>query len=501
MSLNPQMQAFMAQFPHEALTFDDVSLVTQYADFLPDQADVRSRLTRRVTLNIPFVSSAMDTVTESQMAIAMALQGGIGIIHKNLPAKLQSQHVARVKHYLNGLIRDPIVFRSTDTLETVERTKQKKGFAFSGFPILDENDRPVGILTAADIKFASDPRAKVTDVMTSNVITAPAETTLQQAYALMKKNRIGKLPLVDKDGRLVGLYSFSDVRTLMEDAEPQYNRDDKYRLRVGAAIGPNDQDRVDALAKEDVDVVVVDTAHGHSKGVIDMVRWVKQRYPAIDVVAGNIATGEAAIALREAGADAVKVGIGPGSICTTRVVAGVGIPQITAIHDCARVLKGEIPIIADGGIRHSGDVPKAIAAGADAVMCGSILAGTDESPGEKIIHQGRQYVIYRGMGSLAAMREGAASRERYGQRANLPEDELVPQGIEGIVPYAGTVRKVMVQYCGGLRASMGYCGCRTIRELQQRGRFLRVSMAGVTEAHPHDVKILKEAPNYRSATM
>jgi len=501
MSLNPFVQSFMDQFLHEALTFDDVSLVTQYADFLPDQAEIRSRLTRRITVNIPFVSSAMDTVTESQMAIAMALQGGIGIIHKNLPAKAQAQHVARVKHYLNGLIRDPIVFRSTDTLETVEQTRQKKGFVFSGFPILDANDRLVGILTAADIKFASDPKAAVTDVMTAVVISAPPDTTLQQAYALMKKNRIGKLPLIDKAGRLAGLYSFSDVRTLVEDAEPQYNRDEKYRLRVGAAIGPSDQERVEALAREHVDVVVVDTAHGHSKGVIEMVKWMKKNHPEIDVVAGNIATGEAAGALRDAGADAVKVGIGPGSICTTRVVAGVGIPQITAIYDCARELKGDLPIIADGGIRHSGDVPKAIAAGADAVMCGSILAGTDESPGEKIIHQGRQYVIYRGMGSLAAMREGAASRERYGQSASLSEDELVPQGIEGIVPYAGTVRKVMVQYCGGLRASMGYCGTRTIRELQQRGKLIRVSPAGVAEAHPHDVKILKEAPNYRSGSM
>ncbi len=501
MSLNPTVQSFMDQFLHEALTFDDVSLVTQYADFLPDQADVRSRLTRRITVNIPFASAAMDTVTESRMAIAMALQGGIGIIHKNLAAKLQAQHVARVKHYLNGLIRDPIVFRDTDTLETVERTRQKKGFVFSGFPILDANDRLVGILTAADIKFASDPKAPVTDVMTANVISAPPDTTLQQSYTLMKKNRIGKLPLVDSAGRLAGLYSFSDVRTLVEEAEPQYNRDEKYRLRVGAAIGPNDHERVEALSKEDVDVVVVDTAHGHSKGVIDMVKWMKKHHPEIEVIAGNIATGEAAAALRDAGADGVKVGIGPGSICTTRVVAGVGIPQITAIYACAKELKGEIPIIADGGIRHSGDVPKAIVAGADVVMCGSILAGTDESPGEKIIHQGRQYVSYRGMGSLAAMREGAASRERYGQRDNAAEDELVPQGIEGIVPYAGTVRKVLVQYCGGLRAAMGYCGCRTTQELQKRGRFVRVSLAGITEAHPHDVKIMKEAPNYRSGAM
>jgi IMP dehydrogenase len=497
MSLNASTQSFMEKFPQEGLTFDDVSLITQYSDFLPDQADISSRLTARIGINIPFVSAAMDTVTESPMAIAMALMGGIGIIHKNLSAKRQADHVARVKHYLNGLIRDPIVFRVTDTLESILKAKQQRGFSFSGFPVLDQNDCVVGILTAADIKFASDTKLTVTEVMTSNVISAPASTSLKEAYDIMKRNRIGKLPLVTKDGKLAGLYSFSDVRTLVENVEPMYNRDEKYRLRAGAAIGPNDQERVNILAREGVDVVVVDTAHGHSKGVIDMVKWVKKHHPDIDVIAGNIATGEAALALRDAGADAVKVGIGPGSICTTRVVAGVGIPQITAIHDCAKSLKGSIPIIADGGIRHSGDVPKAIVAGADTVMCGSLFAGSDESPGEKIIHQGRQYVVYRGMGSLAAMKEGAASRERYGQSSSL-EDELVPQGIEGIVPYSGSVRKVMIQYCGGLRASMGYCGCKTIPELQSRGRFVRVSIAGVTEAHPHDVKIMKEAPNYRS---
>ncbi len=497
MSLNASVQSFMEKFPQEGLTFDDVSLITQYADFLPEEADIHSRLTRNITLNIPFASAAMDTVTESPMAIAMALMGGIGIIHKNLSPKRQADHVARVKHYLNGLIQNPIVFRSTDTLETVHKTKAQKGFTFSGFPILDENDRVVGILTAADIKFASATTARVTEVMTSNVISAPANTTLQDAYMLMKKHRIGKLPLVDKDGKLAGLYSFCDVRTLVENVEPLYNRDSRYRLRVGAAIGPNDQERVATLAKVDVDVVVVDTAHGHTKGVIEMVKWVKAHHPNIDVIAGNIATGEAAAALLEAGADAVKVGIGPGSICTTRVVAGVGIPQISAIYDCAKALKGTIPIIADGGIRHSGDVPKAIVAGADTIMAGSLFAGTDESPGEKIIHQGRQYVVYRGMGSLSAMREGSASRERYGQ-SNIHEAELVPQGIEGIIPYSGSVRKVMIQYCGGLRASMGYCGCRTIDEIQQRGRFIRVSAAGITEAHPHDVKIMKEAPNYRS---
>ncbi len=498
MSRNSTLDAFMSQFRFEGLTFDDVSLVTQYADFLPDEADLRSRLTRNIQVNIPFVSAAMDTVTEAPMAIAMAMLGGIGIIHKNLPAKKQAKQVGTVKHYLNGLIPDPIVFHSSDTLEFIQKTKAQKGYTFSGFPILDASEKLVGILTAADIKFAQDPRASVSDVMTAKVITAPPGTTLQEAFQIMRKHRIGKLPLV-QDGKLVGLYSFADARTLVENVEPLYNRDANYRLRVGAAVGPNDHERVQALAAEDVDVVVVDTAHGHTHNVIEMVKWVKKNHPAIDVVAGNIATAEAAVALRDAGADGVKVGIGPGSICTTRVVAGVGVPQISAVYATANALGGSIPVIADGGIRLSGDVTKALAAGADTVMMGSVLAGTDESPGEKIIHQGRQYVVYRGMGSLAAMRSGPGSRERYGLD-NVAEAELVPQGIEGIVPYSGRVKKMMIQYSGGVKAGMGYCGCRTVRELQERGRFVRVSAAGLREAHPHDVKIIKEAPNYQSGS-
>jgi IMP dehydrogenase len=498
MHRNQEFERFMALSPREGLTFDDVSIITQYADFLPDQADIRSRLTARISLNIPAVSAAMDTVTESGMAIAMALNGGIGIIHKNLTAEEQARQVAIVKHHLNGLIQKPVVFKATDTLESVLRTKDQKGYGFSGFPIVNDEGRVVGILTATDIKYAARKKnLTVADVMTTTVITASAGTTLKQAFEIMLKNRIGKLPLVEND-KLVGLYSYHDVRTLVDNVEPQFNRDAQYRLRAGAAIGPNDRERVAILAREAVDVVVVDTAHGHSKGVIEMVKWVKANYPDIDVVAGNIATAEAALALRDAGADAVKVGIGPGSICTTRVVAGVGIPQITAVFECAKALEGSIPIIADGGIRHSGDIPKAIVAGADAVMMGSALAGSAESPGEKIIHQGRQYVVYRGMGSLAAMKDGMASRERYGQ-SNIADSELVPQGIEGVVPYAGSVNQVIVQYMGGLRAAMGYSGCRTIDELQRRGRVIRVSMAGLREAHPHTVKILKEAPNYRSS--
>jgi len=493
---NTYLDAFMAQFPFEGLTFDDVSLVTQYADFLPENADLRTRLSSRVSLNMPFVSAAMDTVSETDMAVAMALLGGIGVVHKNLPPEVQAAHVARVKHHLNGLIQDPITFEATDTLDTVRERRETKGFSFSGFPVVTDDDTLVGIVTATDIKFSADPSAPIADVMTSSVITAPPETTLQQAYDLMMKNKIGKLPLVLND-KLVGLYSFADVRSLVENEQPLYNRDKYYRLRVAAAVSQGDHGRVEILAEEDVDVVVVDSAHGHSTGIVEMVKWLTEHYPDIDIIAGNVGTAEGALALRDAGAHAVKVGIGPGSICTTRVVCGVGIPQVTAVYECAKALAGSIPVIADGGIRHSGDVPKAIAAGADSVMLGSILAGTEESPGEKIIHQGRQYVVYRGMGSLAAMKQSQGSRQRYSQD-NVSPDDLVPQGIEGIVPYAGTVKKVMTQFCGGLSSALGYCGCRSIEDLKTNARMVRVSSAGLQEAHPHDVKIMREAPNYRS---
>ena len=493
---NPHIDAFMKQFPFEGMTYDDVTLITQYADFLPEETSIATRLTSRINLNMPFVSAAMDTVTESPMAIGMAMLGGIGVIHKNLTPKIQAKHVASVKHHLNGLIIDPIVFRTADTLETIRIKRQEKNYTFSGFPILDDQDNLAGILTATDIRYARNPNAKVTDVMTRQVITAVPETSLRDAYDLMMKNKIGKLPLV-KGGKLVGLYSFSDVKSLIENDRPLYNRDTLYRLRVAAAVSATDHDRVDILAKEDVDVIVVDSAHGETRGIIEMIKWIAQHHPNIDIIGGNVVTAEGALALRNAGAHAVKVGIGPGSICTTRVVCGVGTPQITAVYECSKALDGSVPVIADGGIRLSGDVPKAVVAGADSVMLGSILARTDESPGEKIIHDGRQYVVYRGMGSLAAMKEGKGSRERYMQD-NVSADDLVPQGIEGIVPYAGSLKKVMTQFCGGFRSALGYCGARTIPELQQRGKFLRVTMAGLTESHPHDVKIIKEAPNYRS---
>jgi IMP dehydrogenase len=496
MAVNDYLRTFMEKFAYEGLTFDDVSLVTRYADFLPAQADISARLTSRIKANMPFMSAAMDTVTEARMAIAMAMLGGLGVIHKNLTIGEQAKQVGVVKHHLHGLIRDPIVFRAGDTLELVTARRKEKGYGFTGFPILDDKDRLVGILTSTDMKFAKDKAARVSDVMVSDVVTAEPDTSLQDAYDIMMRRKIGKLPLVE-DGRLVGLYSFTDVSALVEDVHPLYNRDSRYRLRVGAAVSSGDHERAAALAEEGVDVFVVDSAHGHSKGIIEMVRWLAEHFPDIDVIAGNVGTGEGALALRDAGAHAVKVGIGPGSICTTRVVCGVGIPQVTAVYACAAALEGSIPVIADGGIRHSGDVPKAIVSGADTVMLGSILAGTEESPGEKIIHQGRQYVVYRGMGSIAAMRQAMGSRERYSQ-FDVSDDDLVPQGIEGIVPYGGSVEKVMLQYCGGLRSSLGYCGCMNLSELQAKGRFVRVTAAGMSESHPHDVKIMKEAPNYRS---
>ncbi|MBT7065390.1 MAG: IMP dehydrogenase [Verrucomicrobia bacterium] len=496
MSRNKHLDAFIAQFPFEGLTFDDVALVTRYADFLPDEASIDTRLTSRIRANIPFISAAMDTVTESKMAIAMAMLGGVGVIHKNLPVEVQAEQVDMVKRHLHGLIKDPVVFQISDTLDKVRATRREHGYGFSGFPILDDSGNLAGLLTSKDTKFARGTDTRIDSIMTSEVITAASGTSLQEAYDIMMKHKLGKLPLVEK-GKLVGLYAFADVKNLIEDVQPLYNRDDKYRLRVAAAVSGGNHERVERLADAEVDIIVVDSAHGHSTGIIEMVRWLTQHYPDIDIIAGNVGTADGALALRDAGAHAVKVGIGPGSICTTRVVCGVGVPQITAVYHAAQALEGSIPVIADGGIRHSGDVPKALVAGADSVMLGSIMAGTEESPGEKIIHQGRQYVAYRGMGSLAAMRESEGSRERYSQ-AQTRQDDLVPQGIEGIVPYAGAVDKVMTQFCGGGRSSMGYCGCRTIEEMQSNGEFVRVSPAGLSESHPHDVKIMKEAPNYRS---
>jgi IMP dehydrogenase len=499
MHVNPNVTAFMANFPGEALTYDDVTLVTQYADFLPDEASTATRLTSRININAPFISAAMDTVTESGMAIAMALNGGIGVIHKNLSAEEQARQVRKVKNHLNGLIQSPVCFHTNNTVEDILAYKHEQNISFGGFPILDDGDHLVGILTRSDTRFASSPKSRASEIMTTAAVTAPPGTTLEEAYRIMMHHKIGKLPLIDNNGKLVGLYSFTDVKNLVENKHPLYSRDSHHRLRAAAAVGvtPHDHKRVEMLVDAGVDVLVVDSAHGHSKGILDMVRWITANYPDVDVIAGNVATGEGAVAIRDAGAHAVKVGIGPGSICTTRVVCGVGIPQLTAVFEAAKALGGSIPVIADGGIKLSGDVPKAITAGADTVMLGSLLAGSEESPGEKIIYEGRQYVVYRGMGSLAAMKSGQGSRERYGQ-ASTAADDLVPQGIEGVVPFAGPVHKIITQFAGGLRASLGYCGCRTIAELQRKGKFYRVTGAGMREAHPHDIKITKEAPNYRS---
>ena len=490
----------MKTFPFEGLTYDDVTLVTQYADFLPDDASIETKLTSRIRMKAPFMSAAMDTVTEAPMAIAMALSGGIGCIHKNLEEDEQAAQVRLVKKHLNGLIESPVCFHEDDDIGYLRSYKVGHKLAFGGFPVLDSKERLVGMITSSDLRFAPPAAAKLRDVMQTKLLTAKPGTSLSKAYEIMRANKIGKLPIVGRDGRIAGLYSFTDVSRIVENSNSTYNIDDKFRLRVCASVsgGKGDLTRMEKLADAGVDCVVVDSAHGHSKGIMEMTKYISRHYPKVDVIAGNIATGEAAKALAKCGAHAVKVGIGPGSICTTRVVCGVGIPQLTAVYSAAKALRGSgVAVIADGGIKLSGDVPKAIAAGADSVMLGSVLAGTEESPGEKIYSNGRQYVVYRGMGSMAALKNGKGSRARYFQD-DEDEDSLVPQGIEGMVPYSGSVKTIMTQFCGGLKASLGYCGTRTIKELQERGRFYRVTAAGQREARPHDITITKEAPNYRT---
>ena len=498
--MNKYLDSFMKAFPYEGLTYDDVTLVTQYADFLPDDTSLETKLTSRTKMKVPFMSAAMDTVTEAPMAIAMALAGCIGCIHKNLEEDDQAAQVAKVKNHLNGLIASPICFHENDDISFLRAEKKRMGLKFNGFPVLDANDRLVGMITTSDMRFAPMEAKKLKDVMQQAPITAKPGPSLTKAYDIMRTHKMGKLPLVDKAGCVVGLYSFTDVQRLVENKNPSYNCDDQFRLRVSASVsgGKGDLTRMEKLAEAGVDVVVVDSAHGHSKGIMEMTKYIVKNFPKVDVIAGNIATGEAAVALAKCGAHAVKVGIGPGSICTTRVVCGVGIPQLTAVYSAAKALRGSgVAVIADGGIKLSGDVPKALAAGADSVMLGSVLAGTEESPGEKIYANGRKYVVYRGMGSMAALKNGKGSRARYFQD-NESEDDLVPQGIEGMVPYSGHVSSIMTQFCGGLRASLGYCGTKTIAELQARGQFYRVTAAGQREARPHDITITKEAPNYRT---
>ncbi|MCB9845026.1 MAG: IMP dehydrogenase [Phycisphaeraceae bacterium] len=489
----------------DAITFDDVLLLPRFSTVVPSEADTSTRLTRRLRLNIPLVSAPMDTVTESALAIALAQEGGIGIIHKNLSVEAQAREVAKVKRSANGVITDPITLGPDDPVERARDLMRSHGV--SGFPVTEDGStnlrgkgRVLGVLTRRDLKFVADEGTPVRDVMTSEgLITAPPGTTLDQAEVILSENKVEKLILVDGSGHLAGLITMRDIERLSQF--PHANVDERGRLLCGAAVGVRQYERVEALLAAGVDVVIVDTAHGHSENVLQSVREIKKRHDT-QVIAGNVATADGARALVEAGADGVKVGIGPGSICTTRVVTGVGVPQITAIMEACRGVAAtgqDVPVIADGGIRQSGDIAKAIAVGAHAVMMGSLFAGLDESPGELVISQGRRFKAYRGMGSEGAMRQGSA--DRYGQGDKLgsggkSHPKFVPEGVEGLVPYRGSLAEFVYQLVGGLSAAQGYCGCATIEELRREARLCRVTHAGVIESHPHDIRITKESPNY-----
>jgi IMP dehydrogenase len=483
----------------KALTFDDVLLVPAFSQVLPKDTQLSTQFSRRIALNLPLVSAAMDTVTEARLAIAIAQEGGMGIVHKNLTPQQQAAEVAKVKRYESGVLLDPVVITPQHTVRQVMALSDQLGI--SGFPVC-EGGKVVGIVSGRDLRFETRYEVQVKEIMTprERLITVPEGTTPEQAKALLNKHKLERLLVVNDLFELKGLITVKDINK--QTSFPNAARDPSGRLRVGAAVGVGEgtEERVEALVKAGVDAIVVDTAHGHSHGVIERVRWVKRNYPQIDVVGGNIATGAAALALAEAGADAVKVGIGPGSICTTRIVAGVGVPQITAIDNVAMALQGTgIPLIADGGIRYSGDIAKAIAAGASTVMMGGMFAGTEEAPGEVILYQGRSYKSYRGMGSIGAMKQGSA--DRYFQEAttgNPNADKLVPEGIEGRVPFKGSMVSIIYQMAGGVRASMGYCGCASIEAMRQQAEFVEISAAGMRESHVHDVQITKEAPNYRA---
>jgi IMP dehydrogenase len=480
----------------KALTFDDVLLVPAYSSVLPRDANLATQLTRSISLNTPLVSAAMDTVTEGRLAIAMASEGGIGIVHKNLSPAEQAREVAKVKRYESGVLRDPITIGPTVTVRQVMQLSREHGF--SGFPVL-EGKTVVGIITNRDLRFEEDLDAPVKSKMTprERLITVKEGASLEEAKRLMSKHRLERVLVVNDAFELRGLITVKDILKATE--HPNACKDSEGKLRVGAAVGvgPDNDERVELLVRAGVDVIVVDTAHGHSQGVLDRVKWVKKNYPQVQVIGGNIATGDAAKALADHGADGVKVGIGPGSICTTRIVAGVGVPQITAIVNVSNALKGTgIPLIADGGIRYSGDVSKALAAGANSVMMGGMFAGTEEAPGEVFLYQGRSYKSYRGMGSLGAMTDGSADRYFQGDISAANAEKLVPEGIEGQVPYKGSVLTILHQLTGGIRSSMGYLGCKTINELHEKANFVEITSAGVRESHVHDVKITKEAPNY-----
>lgn len=479
---------------HEGLTYDDVLLVPRKSRVMPRDVDIATRLTRRIRLNVPLLSAAMDTVTESRLAIAMAREGGVGVLHKNMPVESQAGEVRRVKRSESGMIMDPITLGPDRRVRDARMLMAR--YSIGGIPVVDGAGRLVGIVTNRDLRFQADDDALLSDIMTTgNLVTVPTGTTLQQAEATLQRYKVEKLPVVDEYGYLKGLITFKDIEK--KRRHPLACKDEHGRLRVGAAVGVTADlgDRVAALAEAGVDFVVVDTAHGHSEGVLGAVERVKTQRPGLEVVAGNVATREGAEDLIAAGADAVKVGIGPGSICTTRVVAGVGVPQLTAIMECAAAGKShDVPVIADGGIKQTGDVAKALAAGAHSVMIGSLFAAVEESPGETILYEGRKYKSYRGMGSLGAMESG--SKDRYFQDAEDDLHKLVPEGIEGRVPYSGNLSEVVYQMIGGLRAAMGYCGCASVEEFRSDARFVRITDAGLRESHPHDVHITKESPNY-----
>ncbi len=488
------MEAHQNKIVGEGLTYDDVLLVPAYSEVLPREVNIQSKFTKNITINVPIVSAAMDTVTESRMAIAMAREGGIGVLHKNMTIEQQAIKVRKVKRAESGMIMDPV----TLPLESVVRDAKAnmKEHSIGGIPIVDANKRLIGIVTNRDLRFEKNDDRPIADVMTSeNLVTVAEGTSLQQAEVILQENKIEKLPVINDKKELIGLITFRDITKLTQ--KPIANKDQYGRLRVAAAIGVTADavDRAGALVKAGVDAIIIDTAHGHTKGVVSILKEVKKSFPELEVVVGNIATAEAAKYLVEAGADAVKVGIGPGSICTTRVVAGVGFPQFSAVLEVSAALKGTgVPVIADGGIRYTGDIPKALAAGADTVMLGSLLAGTKESPGETIIYEGRKFKSYRGMGSVEAMKKG--SKDRYFQDVEDDIKKLVPEGIVGRVPYKGELEESMHQFIGGLRAGMGYCGAGDIETLKNNARFVKITSSGIHESHPHNVTITKESPNY-----
>lgn len=478
----------------EGLTYDDVLLVPAYSEVLPREVSISTKFSRNITLNVPIVSAAMDTVTESAMAIAMAREGGIGVLHKNMSIEQQAAEVRKVKRAESGMIIDPVTLKKKNTVGDAQKTMRE--YSIGGIPIIDDAGKLIGIVTNRDLRFEKDLKRPLLEVMTSeNLVTVAQGTSLKEAELILQKNKIEKLPVVSDDGKLLGLITFRDITKLTQ--KPIANKDKYGRLRVAAALGVTADavERAEALVNAEIDAVIIDTAHGHTKGVVEVLKKVKQRFPDLDVIVGNIATADAAKYLVAAGADAVKVGIGPGSICTTRVVAGVGFPQFSAVLEVAAAIKGSgVPVIADGGIRYTGDIPKAIAAGADCVMLGSLLAGTKESPGETIIYEGRKYKSYRGMGSVEAMRQG--SKDRYFQDVEDDIKKLVPEGIVGRVPYKGDLVESMTQFIGGLRAGMGYCGSKDIETLKETGQFIKITASGINESHPHDVTITSESPNY-----